>query len=166
MDALLTELASPQAVIGITAAVFLMFLEPVITRIRNGLWRLLKLTPKLASRTFRAFRYRYLLKLKKVRRDPLEITYQIARTNTYFLLFWGAVAFYLALIVLGPLSGIGGLPTSVQLVVSAPIYIFELVWLIQDDHAKELIKSAAKIRVKNRSALSNTRSAKNDLESE
>ncbi|WP_425973267.1 hypothetical protein, partial [Aeromonas caviae] len=43
---------------------------------------------------------------------------------------------------IGPLKGIGNLPSSFIMLISSPIYIFEILWLIQRDKAQTLVKIA------------------------
>lgn len=150
MEGLLIELNSPQTVVAIILALFIVFIEPIIAKIRGILVAALRRVPILGKGALRAIRLRNKKEIKRLRHNPAEITFQIVRAHTYYLLFWLAVMCYLALLFFGPLRGLANLPKAVQLFVATPIYAFEVLWLMQSERAKILIDNANKIRLRNR----------------
>ncbi|OUR67035.1 hypothetical protein A9Q80_05505 [Cycloclasticus sp. 46_83_sub15_T18] len=92
------------------------------------------------------------LKIKSIRRNQDEVTFQSIKAHSYFLLFMGACGVYLILFVMGPLRPLLTMPISILLLVISPIFIIEIIWLKQDSYAIKLIKSRGKLRVTNASS--------------
>jgi len=81
--------------------------------------------------------------------NPAEVTWHSVRSYARMLLFVGTCFFYLCLISFGPLKGFGQLPIELQAFISSPIYIFEILWLIQREFTKDLIQVVGIRRVTN-----------------
>lgn len=75
-------------------------------------------------------------------RNEHKVTWAIIRSYTFFILFSLIFISYMFLLTIGPLKGIGNLPSSVIILISSPIYIFEILWLVQRDKAQTLVKIA------------------------
>lgn len=96
---------------------------------------------------FRGTRCKELRKVKNIRRNPDQITFESIKANTYFLLFMGCSALFLVLVTMGPLKVFLGTPSWVILLVFSPVFITEIMWLNQSYYAKKLIEYRAKLRV-------------------
>ncbi len=96
-------------------------------------------------------RWRSRKKLIEIVRGHHRVTLSIVRTYALLLVFLAVFAVYLLLIGLGPLKGIGQLPLSVQALISSPIYIAEVLWLLQRERMFNLVRIAEN-RVTNRSS--------------
>lgn len=104
----------------------------------------------------RKFRERLRLKSWSLRRKLIEdarghhrVTLSIARSYALLFAFLLVVTIYLLLLVLGPLQGIGQLPLIIQFLISSPIFILEILWLIQRGKMLNLVRTAEN-RVTNR----------------
>lgn len=75
-------------------------------------------------------------------RNEHKVTRAIIRAYALFILFSLVFISYMFLLTIGPLKGIGNLPSSFIMLISSPIYIFEILWLIQRDKAQTLVKIA------------------------
>ena len=95
----------------------------------------------------RNVRARHMHSIKRMRRNDAEIMYQVVRNYAFLILFMGSIAFYLAMIALGPLKSIGILPASVKYFISAPIFIFEFLWLLQNSKTRDLILYRGRLRL-------------------
>ena len=83
-------------------------------------------------------------------RNEHKITQAIIRTYTFFILFSLVFISYMFLLTIGPLKGIGNLPSSIIIFISSPIYFFEVLWLVQREKTRTLIKIADE-KITNRS---------------
>lgn len=81
--------------------------------------------------------------LKKIY-NPHEMQWQIVRTYSLMILFAMCVIIYFLLIFVGPLKGIGQLPVVVQLFVTTPVLVCEVLWLTQRANTRYLIRMAGK----------------------
>jgi hypothetical protein len=111
----------------------------------------ISLIPRRFSKRLRLKRWRSRRNLIEEARGHHRVTLSIARTYALLLVFLFAVVGYLLLIILGPLKGIGQLPTSIQALISSPIYISEILWLLQRERMFNLVR-IAESRVTNRSS--------------
>lgn len=83
-------------------------------------------------------------------RNEHKVTQAVIRTYTFFILFSLVFISYMFLLTIGPLKDIGNLHSSIILFISSPIYIFEVLWLIQREKTRTLVKIADE-KIKNRS---------------
>lgn len=84
-------------------------------------------------------------KIKNSRWNQSFIFYQIAKANSFFLVFIIISCLYLAWLSSGQLLEVIKHSPTAGVILSIPIYIAELLWLANDSYAKDLIKSRAKI---------------------
>jgi hypothetical protein len=89
-------------------------------------------------------RYRKNKAIVKKINSPYQMQWEITRSYSFMLLFSIFISSYILLIAMGPLKGIGNLPVTLQYIIYSPVLILELLWLIQRDRAKSLIKIAEK----------------------
>lgn len=107
--------------------------------------RALKRTQSLLKGTLKGFALRKQKKIKSSRFNQSLVNYEIAKANSYFLIFIMACCFYLTWFIIGPFKSIIELSPVLGAALSAPIYIVEIVWLRQDSFAKELAKSRGRV---------------------
>jgi hypothetical protein len=85
------------------------------------------------------------LKIKNERFNQSLVNYQIAKTNSYFIIFVIICCLYSTWLISGSfLSIVKGAPWLAA-VLTIPIYIAEILWLSQDIYTIELVKSRGKI---------------------
>ncbi len=76
--------------------------------------------------------------------NPAELNWQIVRTYSLMLLFAMSLTLYVLLLAIGPLKGIGTLPTGIQLFICSPVLVLEALWLFQREYTRALIDTAGK----------------------
>ncbi|MFT6816144.1 MAG: hypothetical protein ACJAZ3_002062 [Sphingobacteriales bacterium] len=76
--------------------------------------------------------------------NPYEMQWLIIRTYSLMLLFAASITTYAILIAIGPLKDIGTLPVPIQYFIYSPVLVFEVLWLIQRETAKSLVKASIK----------------------
>ena len=147
MEEYLSALTSPQAVVSIVIAISVLLIQPVFISIRRIILRFIMQSPMFIRGFVRWLRLKNMRKLKKIRQNGDEVIFQSVRANTYFILFLGTLAFYIAMIMLGPLKGMNNLTTIEQLILTIPIYILEVIWISQYADVRQLIESRRKLRI-------------------
>lgn len=108
----------------------------------------LRRTPATAKKLSRNLAARRKLKIKKARWNQSLVFYQISKANSFFLVFIIVSCVYIAWLSSGQLLHIIKQSVIAGIILSSPIYIAELLWLINDNYAKDLIKSRGKITKK------------------
>lgn len=76
--------------------------------------------------------------------SPYEMQWLVTRTYSLMLLFGVSITTYVTLLAIGPLRGIGELPVAVQYLTYSPILVFEILWLMQREATRSLIKASLK----------------------
>lgn len=84
-------------------------------------------------------------KIKNARFNQSLVNYEIAKANSYFLIFALICCLYLAWFLMGPFKALIGSSPILGFILSAPIYISEIIWLRQDSLAKDLAKSRGRV---------------------
>jgi hypothetical protein len=107
--------------------------------------RLSKHIPAFLKNILRGLIYRRQRTIKNTRFNQSLVYYQIARANSYFLIFVIISCLYFAWFTIGPLQNIAKISPILAGILSLPIYIAEVAWLVQDGFAKELAKARGKI---------------------
>lgn len=102
-------------------------------------------TPMAVKALLRNLIARRQRKIKNARFNQSLVNYQIARANSYFLIFVITFCLYLVWLISGPLLVIVKASPLLAVVLSLPIYITEIIWLINDGYAKALAKARGKI---------------------
>ena len=109
---------------------------------------LFKKTPTLLKIHFRNRRAKTLKKIKLERWCTSAVQYQISQAQARFLLFvFTCFGFILWLMSYNPDKSIFQENFALGMVLTSPIYIIELYWLLKDTYVKELIKSKHKLRI-------------------
>lgn len=85
------------------------------------------------------------LKIKNTRFNQSLVNNQIARANSYFIIFIIICCLYATWLVSGSFLSVVKASPWLAAALSAPIYITEILWLIQDGYTKQLAKSSGKI---------------------
>lgn len=135
MDVILNSIKDPSWWLSIIASTLIgLLLAKVFTHM-----------PKMLRKLLRSLIARRQRKIKNTRRNQSLVNYQIARANSYFLVFIIISCLYMVWLMSGQLLIIIKSSTLSAIVLSMPVYIFEMAWLITDGYAKELAKSRGKI---------------------
>ena len=101
--------------------------------------------PKATRILLRGLIARRQRKIKNARFNQSLVNYQIARANSYFIIFVIICCLYATWLVSGSFQGIIKASPLFAGILSLPIYIAEIIWLIHDGHAKSLAKARGKI---------------------
>lgn len=135
MDAILNNISDPSWWFsGIFFAIVGILLAKIVHHIPRAVKTLLR---SLIARRQR--------KIKKIRFNQSLVNYQIARANSYFIIFVIICCLYATWLISGSfLAIIKASPLSAS-VLSLPIYISEIIWLIHDSYAKSLAKARGRI---------------------
>lgn len=134
----------PAVLVSIFFSVIIAMLSRRLTRLGEYLIAHISLLPIRFVTRVRIAKWRYRKNLVLTARNQHKVTWAIVRTYTLQRYFFSAFILYLLLIAIGPLKGVGSLPASVQLLIAAPIYVFEVIWLLQKDKAQALVKAAGR----------------------
>jgi hypothetical protein len=135
MDAIYTNLVDPS---WWFTGIFFVVVALALPAIFRAVQRLLK----SLSRNRRAKR---LWRVKRIRRNPLSISYEISKASANYVLFVLAAFGYLFALVFTPLHEIAKSSTSLVFFIGSPIFVFELMWLFADSFVKEIIRSRERI---------------------
>lgn len=135
MDAILNSINDPSWWFSIIASTVMALL---LAKIFNH-------TPKVIKKLLRNLIARRQRKIKNTRRNQSFVNYQIARANSYFLVFIIICCLYSVWLISGSFLTIIKASTLSAVMLSLPIYISEIAWLINDGYAKELAKARGKI---------------------
>ncbi len=147
METYIQTLQKPEFVLSVVVAIALVLFQPLFDNLRSRIINLILGSSRHVRRFIRNVRAQHMHSIKRMRRNDAEIMYQVVRNYAFLILFMGSIAFYLAMIALGPLKSIGILPASVQYFISAPIFIFEVLWLLQNSKTRDLVLYRGKLRL-------------------
>jgi hypothetical protein len=143
-------------VLGLAGSAVLAYLIPKFSPYIDSF--LLKISTilfkKMPSGIRGYFRKRRLIKINIIRKTRLNqdaVIFQSMKATAYFLLFWGVIAFYTILIIIGPYRELMAFSKTLATACSIPIYIFEVLWLLETNKANVLIKNRGRLRVTRRS---------------
>ena len=139
----------PSVIASLCVSLIIALLSKRLARFGEYLIDHLFLVPMRVKTQIRLLGFRRRKELILDARSYHKVTWSIVRTYTFLIFFSLAVLLYLLLIAIGPLKGIGSLPKTVQMFIAAPIFVFEILWLLQKDKAKSLIRISEQ-RVTNR----------------
>jgi hypothetical protein len=99
----------------------------------------------LLRNSAKSFLLKRLKLIKKSRFNQSLVNYEITKAQSYFLIFIITSLFYLTWFVAGPLKAVADASPALAIILSAPIYIAEIIWLLHDSLAKELAISRGKV---------------------
>lgn len=116
--------------------------------------RLVTHTPKLFREYRKSKRLIRIKKIRKVRYNYSEVFLEISKVNSYFIFFIMTCSIFLILLVMGPLGPLTEKNKLLLAILSTPVYISEIYWLLQDKYAKELVKASRCLHVTNNSTRS------------
>jgi hypothetical protein len=105
-------------------------------------------TPGLVRSYWKSRRLKKLRKIRKARLNPVEVAHEISRANSYFIFFLLTCLIYLLLLVIGPLGDIAEKNQLVAFIFTSPIYVVEIVWLLQDKYVKQLVRASRCVHVR------------------
>jgi len=140
-----------ELIFGLIGSAILAYIIPKLSPKIDSLYdRLSKfLTRELPSGVKSLFRSRKLKKIiafRKLRANQDAVTFQIIKAHSYFILFWGVIAFYVFLLVMGPYYDLLETKRTLALIFTLPIYFFEILWIIETGKAKKLVKQRGYFR--------------------
>lgn len=142
----------PAVIIGIIAALLIAMLSNKLARLGDALISHASLMPTKAHTRIRVLKWRHRKNLIMDARNPHRVTWSIIRTYALLILFVLIASFYTLASIIPPLNVIISLPKSAQALITAPIYILEILWLIQKEKTQELVKTAGRHITKTASA--------------
>jgi hypothetical protein len=105
-----------------------------------------KKAPQILKSVFKWLAIRELKNLKRKRFNYASVTYEIIKCHALMLLFSMLCIAYFYIYTQVPQSSSSWLIVAIK---SSPLYIVEVMYLIQRNHTKKLIKSVGKIRITN-----------------
>ncbi|EKO4001788.1 hypothetical protein DXJ58_16320 [Vibrio fluvialis] len=108
---------------------------------------ILKKAPLILKSIFRWLTIRDLKRLRRKRFNYSAVTYEIIKSHTLMLLFSMLCIAYFYAYSQTPKSSANGLILAIK---TSPLYIVEVMYLIQREHTKSLVKSVGKIRITRR----------------
>lgn len=121
-------------------------LSPLIDKcLKQLLGFLLKTVLKPLKGYFRKKRLISLKEFRKMRANHSAVTMQIVRAHAYFILFWGVIAFYINLLTQPAFPAVLDKNFAFGMLLTSPIYVFQLFWLSADSKAKKLVKNRGKL---------------------
>ena len=132
MNAILTNLCDPSWwFTGIFFILVALALPPILGKAK--IW-LSSITRGISARKLRA--------IKRIRRDPLLISYEISKESANYILFMLVCFVYLFsfLLIIHKIS------TMIALIISLPLYMFEIRWIQTNIFVKEILDSRDKIK--------------------
>ncbi|WP_261840991.1 hypothetical protein [Aliamphritea ceti] len=130
----LTDIFSIELSIGLMIALF----ARQISTLGTGLLARLQKIGGRGVEKLQLRKFKYIKKVRYLAQNPVEVLHHSVRCYVFGLCFLLCCLFYLSLVISGPLKMMSDLPTSVQLFIEAPIFIFEVLWLKQREFARDL----------------------------
>ncbi len=103
--------------------------------------------PAALKKYFRGVQAKRLIKIKSIRHSYSAVNYEIAKTQSRFILFIMFCGLMLVAFVSGPLNQILEISKLAAAIITSPIYIFEFIWLKQDSFTRSVINSQRKLRI-------------------
>jgi hypothetical protein len=104
-------------------------------------------SPRLIRGYWKGRRLEKLKKIRRVRPNQAEVTYEIAKANSYFLFFLITCLMYLIFLIMGPLGETAKQSKLLLAIIVSPLYVVEVLWLVQDKYAKQLVRASRCIHV-------------------
>lgn len=132
----ITVLTEPAIIIGLGIALFAKYLSKLGEFFVNHV----TLMPARLLMFLIVKKRKYRRRLINKSRNQSEITLQIIRTYALMLIFGALFFTYMFMVFFGPLKGIGSLPASVQLFICSPMFVFEVLWLLQRSYTQDLVQ--------------------------
>lgn len=107
---------------------------------------LVKKMPREIRKYYRKRKLDKTLKVRRDRRSIAAVNYQIARANSYFMMFVGVCAIFFLMLIFSPTyKEIFKYSLWAGVITTFPIYVMEMFWLHHDYEAKNLIKQYNRI---------------------
>lgn len=104
--------------------------------------KLVSITPKIFRGYKKNKKLNHLKKIRRVRHNTSEVIMEISKANSYFIFFLMTCFTFLILLTMGPLGSLTEKNRFLLAILSSPIYIMEICWLIQSKYAKDLVKAS------------------------
>ncbi|AVF93880.1 hypothetical protein AL552_08745 (plasmid) [Vibrio diabolicus] len=104
----------------------------------------LKKAPLIFRPIFKWLAIRELEKLKRKRFNYSAVTYEIMKSHALMLLFSMLCIAYFYIYTQAPQSSTNSLIFAIK---TSPLYLVEVMYLMQREHTKKLVQSVGKIRI-------------------
>lgn len=132
-------------VIGLLGSAILAYVIPKLTPYIDSIARkishvLTKEIPSIVKGPFRKRRLNKLNEIREMRYNQDAVMFQSIKAHSYFMLFWGVIAFYVLLLAMGPLYKLLEESPMAAFICVLPLYVFEIYWLLEAKKAKKLVK--------------------------
>ena len=146
----------PAVIVSITISLIIAIFANKLAILGDFLLQHFGVLPKKLKTWIRAKEWKRRKNIILLTRNQTAITWQIARTYALLVIFIFIAIIYLLLVTIGPLKVINSLPSSAQLLIASPVFISEVLWIIQREKTLSLVKITgqrinSKIRVTRKS---------------
>ncbi|GAB1051233.1 MAG: hypothetical protein Sw1PiTSA_21890 [Shewanella algae] len=124
-------------VIGLLGSAILAYLIPKLAPYIDSMMRKIS---HILKGPFRKIKLKRLNEIRAMRYNQDAVMFQSIKAHSYFMLFWGVIAFYVLLLVMGPLYKLLEESLMAAFISFLPLYVFEVYWLLEADKAKKLVR--------------------------
>lgn len=136
MDSIINILTDPGAWVG----------GILFGLIATAIYKWFELLPRQMREFSRSSRLKSLRRIREDRENPLEVVSAIGNANVYFVTFLMLSLFYVGMIFISTTyRTILNESRVLGFVITAPVFIFEVVWLNQNFLAKRLVRAHGKL---------------------
>lgn len=147
MEELLNAFVEPAFIAASLFSIALYFAAPVLERLREILLQRVSSISSFLRSWIRRLKAKKLRKIKTQRQNGDLVSYELMKANAYLVLFFGCLAAFWWLLLGGVFLHINTLPIPVQLFMASPIFVFEVLWMLQQERSQELLKYRGKLGV-------------------
>lgn len=136
MDSIINILTDPGAWVG----------GILFGLIATAIYKWFELLPRQMREFSRSSRLKSLRRIREDRENPLEVVSAIGNANVYFVTFLMMSLFYVGMIFISTsYRTILNESRVLGFVITAPVFIFEVVWLNHNLLAKRLVRAHGKL---------------------
>ncbi|ENC6659405.1 hypothetical protein ABKY47_003920 [Aeromonas hydrophila] len=140
-------------------------MEEILLNLKNPAWwftgiffaALLKLLPtlttplnKITKKIFRGQRLKRAKYIKSNRHNLAAVNFQSIKSQAFFVVFILVCALYMIWFVVGPLFQVLSVSRLLFIICLIPMASFQIIWMSQEDKAKQLVSEYNKVRAKKR----------------
>lgn len=140
-------------------------MEEILMNLKNPAWWftgiffvvLFKLLPTLTTplnkttkKFFRGQRLKRAKYIKSNRHNLAAVNFQSVKSQAFFVVFILVCALYMIWFVVGPLFQVLSVSRLLFIICLIPMASFQIIWMSQEDKAKQLVSEYNKVRAKKR----------------
>lgn len=92
-------------------------------------------------KTVRKRQAAYLRKVRAIRLNEASLSYALGKANVHYALFLALSCGYLFVLAILSAQQKGSIPTVFAIILSLPVFAFELAWISSDSFVKDAIKA-------------------------